>query len=52
MADKAVKSLKFDGTERLGIHKYKRQLLAVGGIKGRSDKVLTTSLLVVNPLAT
>ena len=44
MADEAAKNLKFDGTERLGFHRYKRQLLAIGGIKGGFDEALIQTL--------
>ena len=50
MADKAAKNLKFDSTERLGFPRYKRQLLAIGGIKGGFDEALERSLQVPSTL--
>lgn len=51
MADKAAKNLKFNGTERLGFPRYKRQLLAIGGIKGGFDEALENSLPIPSSIS-
>ena len=42
---------KFDGTEKLLFHQYKKQILAIGGVKGFDD-ALTASLPIHTTLGT
>src|SRR5687767_6219506 len=51
MVDEIIKKLVFDGTDRLDFPTYKRQLLALGGIRSGFDEALTRSLSVSNTLA-
>ena len=51
MAEEVIRNLRFDGTDKLAFYRYKRQLLACGGIKGGFDEALLRSLSIANPLA-
>ena len=51
MVDKAAKNLKFDGTERLGFQRYKRQILVIGRMKGGFTEALEKLLTVPSSLS-